>query len=82
MKQVPVGDPRPEDDPFGEIAQGAGAQGDFAPYSWWPLPVAVGAALTFAGLAVGWWLFLIGVGVGAIALVGWVFEFYRGEYAH
>ncbi len=75
-------DQRPEDDPNGEIQQGAGDQGVFAPYSWWPLPLALGGAIVFAGLAVGWWLFLIGVGVSSLALVGWVFEFYRGEYAH
>lgn len=75
-------DPRPEDDPQGEIHQGAGDQGVFAPYSWWPLPLGLAAALCFAGLAAGWWLFLIGAGIGVIALVGWVFEFYRGEHAH
>lgn len=75
-------DPRPEDDPQGEISQGAGDQGVFAPYSWWPLPLAFASALCFAGLAAGWWLFLIGAGIAAIALVGWVFEFYRGEHAH
>ena len=75
-------DPRPEDDPNAEIHEGAGAQGVFAPYSWWPLWTASAAAITFAGLAVGWWLFLIGVGAAALAIVGWVFEFYRGSHAH
>jgi hypothetical protein len=75
-------DARPEDDAFGEIAEGAGELGEFAPYSWWPLAAAGGGALLFAGLAVGWWLMVIGAGVGALGLVGWVFEFYRGEHAH
>jgi uncharacterized membrane protein len=75
-------DERPEDDPVGEIAEGAGELGEFAPFSWWPLPLAASAALIFAGAAIGWWLSLIGIGVGAIALVGWVYEFYRGEHAH
>jgi hypothetical protein len=75
-------DPRPEDDPNADIAEGAGEQGVFAPYSWWPLPVGFAAALVFAGLAVGWWLTGIGMAFGAIALVGWVYEFYRGEHAH
>ena len=75
-------DDRPEDDPFGEIADGAGELGEFAPYSWWPLAAAGGGAVIFAGLAVGWWLVLIGAGVGAFGLFGWVFEFYRGEHAH
>jgi hypothetical protein len=75
-------DARPEDNPFGEIAEGAGELGEFAPYSWWPLAAAGGAAVLFAGAAVGWWLMAIGVGISAIGVVGWVFEFYRGEHAH
>jgi Cytochrome c oxidase subunit IV len=75
-------DPRPEDDPSADISEGAGDQGVFAPYSWWPLPLAFAGALVFAGLAVGWWLVAIGMVLGSIALVGWVYEFYRGEHAH
>ena len=75
-------DDRPEDDPLGEIEQGAGELGFFPPYSWWPLPVAAGAAMVFLGLAVGWWLFIIGAGVAVLALLGWVFEYYRGAHAH
>lgn len=75
-------DARPEDDAFGEIEQGAGEQGVYAPWSWWPLAIASGAAICFLGLAVGWWVFGIGVVVSVLALVGWVFEFSRGQHAH
>jgi len=75
-------DPRPEDDPSADISEGAGEQGVFAPYSWWPLPVGLAGAFVFAGLAVGWWFSGIGIVFGAIALVGWVYEVYRGEHAH
>lgn len=75
-------DARPEDDPFGEIAEGAGELGEFSPYSWWPLAAAFGAGVLFAGLAVGWWLAIIGVALSGLGLVGWVFEYYRGEHAH
>jgi hypothetical protein len=75
-------DPRPEDDPFGEISQGAGEQGMFAPYSWSPLWLGASCALVFMGLAVGWWMFIVALVPTAIALVLWVFEFYRGEHAH
>lgn len=75
-------DDRPEDDPAGEIAQGAGELGHFAPHSWWPFAVGLGCAITFAGMAVGWWLLLIGMPIALLATIGWVFEFYRGEYAH
>ncbi len=75
-------DPRPEDDPYGEIAQGAGEQGVFSPGSWWPIACAGAAALVFLGLAVGWWLVGLGTVLGLLALVGWVFEFSRGQHAH
>lgn len=75
-------DQRPEDDPYGEIDQGAGEQGVYAPWSWWPLAIAAGAAICFLGLAAGWWIFGIGVVVSVLALVGWVFEFSRGQHAH
>jgi hypothetical protein len=75
-------DPRPEDNPFGEIDEGAGDQGVYAPWSWWPLAIAFPAALTFLGLAVGWWLVGIGIALGVIGLVGWVFEYSRGQHAH
>ena len=75
-------DPRPEDDEHGEIEQGAGDQGVFAPWSWWPLAIGLSAAVAFAGLAIGWWLFFIGAAIGVISLVGWVFEFSRGQHAH
>ncbi|BDO41948.1 hypothetical protein CELL_03087 [Cellulomonas sp. T2.31MG-18] len=75
-------DPRPEDDELGEVSQGAGDQGVFSPWSWWPLVIGAAAALAFLGLAVGWWLLAIAVPVGVIGLVGWVFEFSRGQHAH
>ena len=72
----------PEDDPYGEIADGAGEQGTFAPWSWWPLVLALGAALSFAALAIGWWFLVIGAAVGIVGLIGWVFEYSRGIHAH
>lgn len=75
-------DPRPEDNPEGEIAELAGEQGHFSPWSWWPLPLAGAAALLFLGIAVGWWIGLIGAALGVVALVGWTFEYYIGDHAH
>jgi len=75
-------DPRPEDDEEGEIEQGAGDQGVYSPWSWWPLVIAGAAAVAFLGLAVGWWVLYIGFLLGVIGLVGWVFEFSRGQHAH
>ena len=75
-------DTRPEDDPTAEIEQGAGELGVFPPWSWWPLIVAGGTAIGFLSLALGWWLMLIGATVAVIGLVGWIFEFSRGQHAH
>jgi hypothetical protein len=75
-------DPRPEDDEHGEIEQGAGDLGVYAPWSWWPLAIGVAAAIAFLGMAVGFWLTGIGVLLGVIGLIGWVFEYSRGQHAH
>ena len=76
-------EPRPEDRHDADIAEGAGELGFFPPYSWWPLWCGASLAVITYGVALGaWWLFIIGVGLGSLALSGWVFEYYRGEHAH
>ena len=75
-------DPRPEDRKEADIVEGAGELGFFPPYSWWPLWCAAALTLCVAGVVFGWWLTLLGVGAGTAALIGWVFEYYRGEHAH
>jgi hypothetical protein len=75
-------DERPEDRRNADVMEGAGEVGFFPPYSWWPLWCAMSLAVCVLGVIFGWWRFLIGVGAGSIALIGWVFEFYRGEHAH
>ena len=73
-------DPRPEDDPSALISAAEGEYGFFSPHSWWPLPLAASAAVIFLGLAVGWWLFIIGLCLAVAALIGWTYEYFRGEY--
>ncbi|WP_062073495.1 cytochrome c oxidase subunit 4 [Demequina sediminicola] len=73
---------RPEDREDGEIAELSGEQGFYAPWSWWPLVLAAGAALAFLALAVGWWILAPAVIVGVIGLAGWVMEFSLGRHAH
>lgn len=72
-------DARPEDDPRGEISDAEGDYGFFSPRSWWPLPLAASALLCFLGLAVGWWVFLVGFIFAVISLLGWSFEYFRGD---
>ncbi len=73
---------RPEDNPAALISEQEGDYGFFTPYSWWPLWLGLTGAICFLGLAVGWWLFIIGAFFGVVALVGWTFEHYRGEHAN
>ena len=74
---------RPEDRKDAEIADGAGELGFFPPYSWWPLWCGSTLAVIVYAVALGaWWLLIIGLVLGALALTGWVFEYYRGEHAH
>ncbi|WP_430869057.1 cytochrome c oxidase subunit 4 [Demequina aurantiaca] len=73
---------RPEDRNDGEIIETGGEQGVYAPWSWWPLVLAASAALGFTALAVGWWILWPAIFVFIIGIVGWVFEFSRGQHAH
>jgi hypothetical protein len=76
-------EPRPEDRSDAEIADGAGELGFFPPHSWWPLWCGACLGVLVFGVALAaWWLSIIGVGLGALALCGWIFEYYRGEHAH
>lgn len=75
-------EPLPEDDEEGDIADGAGVQGFYSPHSWWPLPVALGAATIALGLAfVMWWLIVVGVVLTVVSTAALVFEYYRGEFS-
>ena len=73
---------RPEDRPDGEMDDGVGELGFFSPHSWWPLFTGLSCAVAAIGAAVGWWLFLIGMLFVVLSAVGFVFEYYRGVYAH
>jgi hypothetical protein len=73
---------RPEDNPHAEIEDGTGELGFFSPHSWWPLFLGLSAALAAVGVAIGWWLFLMGMLAVVLSVIGFVFEYYRGHYAH
>lgn len=74
---------RPEDNPEGEISDGAGEVGFFSPGSYWPLGMAAAAALTGIGLAFWYaWLIIIGLTLVLIAVGGLVFEYHRGPAHH
>ena len=73
---------RPEDRADGEIAEGAGELGFFPASSIWPLWTALTMVLIVLGPVFGWWISLLGLGVGVWSLTGWVYEYYRGDYKH
>lgn len=73
-------DVRPEDDPLGDLGPEE-EFGFFSPHSWWPLALGASGAVVFLGLAVGWWMVIIGAPLLAIATVGWTFEYFRGQDA-
>jgi hypothetical protein len=75
------GRPLPEDRPDANIEDGDAEIGHFSPWSWWPILLAASAWLVFLGLAVGIWIALIGGALGIVCLVGWAFEYYRGNFA-
>ncbi len=72
----------PEDREDARVEDADFEVGYFAPWSWWPLFLGLFAAVCFAALAVGWWLFFIGLPLAIVALIGFVFERSRGQNAH
>ena len=77
-KKLPL---RPEDNAGGEIEDAEGNYGYFVASSWTPLWLAGAGAIMFAGLAIGWWLFIIGAAFAIVAVCLWVFESFSGEYS-
>jgi hypothetical protein len=75
-------EPRPKDRKSGEIAEGAGELGFFPPQSKWPLFLSLTFVLVVLAPIYGWWLMIIGFGVGFVTLTGLLYEFYRGDHAH
>ncbi|MGB4137436.1 MAG: cytochrome c oxidase subunit 4 [Microbacterium sp.] len=71
----------PEDILTADIDDGDPELGEFSPWSWWPIVLAGAASIFMIGLAVGHFLLPIGLAVFVVAIVGWVYEYYRGHFA-
>lgn len=69
----------PADNPRGDQHEQAGEYGFFSPHTWWPLPLALSATLLFLGLALGLWVFLVGLVLGVLSLIGWTFEYFHTD---
>ncbi len=74
--------PRPEDRPDAEIDEADPEYGFFSPHSWWPLILGFSTMVIVFGLIFAVWLIVLGVFVLLVALIGWMFEYYRGAFAH
>ena len=74
--------PRPEDRLNGDIEEADPEYGFFSPHSWWPLAIGVSAAIIGVGLIFAVWIIVFGVFLLFMSLFGWMFEYYRGEFAH
>ena len=73
--------PRPEDRADAEIDEADPEYGFFSPHSWWPLVVALGAAGIALGLIFAVWFVVLSVAILMLGVIGWLFEYYRGEFA-
>lgn len=71
----------PEDRLDAEIDEGDPELGHFSPWSWWPVTMAFGLGIVFLGISVGFWVAMYAVPLVLVALVGWVYEHYRGNFA-
>ena len=74
--------PRPEDRLDAEIDEADPEYGFYSPHSWWPLVVAVSTVAVVLGLIFAVWLIVLGVAALVLGMVGLLFEYYRGEFAH
>ena len=63
-----------------DIDDGDAEQGFFSPWSWWPVALAGAVAVAFLGLSISFWIVAYAVPLVLVALVGWVYEYYRGNF--
>lgn len=75
-----IGSLLPEDRLDADIDDGDAELGHFSPWSWWPIFLGGGVALAFAGLAAGIWMVFYAVPLALLGIVGWVYEYYRGNF--
>lgn len=74
--------PRPEDRLDAEMDEADPEYGFYSPHSWWPLAVAISTLTIVLGLIFAVWLIVLGVAALLLGLIGLLFEYYRGEFAH
>ncbi|GAA3587048.1 hypothetical protein GCM10022198_08250 [Klugiella xanthotipulae] len=71
----------PADRVDADIDDGDPEIGQFSPWSWWPMFMAACLGVVIVGACVGFWIAFFGLPLLLIAIVGWVYEYYRGNFA-
>lgn len=66
-----------------DIDDGDPELGEFSPWSWWPIFLAFAVSVFVLGLCIGFhfWLTFLAIPLIVVAIVGWVYEYYRGHFA-
>jgi hypothetical protein len=73
--------PMPEDRMDAEIDEADPEYGFYSPHSWWPLFLGFATFVVVLGLIFAVWVIVLGVTLLMLALIGWMFEYYRGDFA-
>lgn len=66
-----------------DIDDGDPEVGEFSPWSWWPVFLAFGISMVVLGICIGFmfWLSVFSLPLVLVGIVGWVYEYYRGNFA-
>lgn len=72
-----------EDRTDSDIDDGDPELGEFSPWSWWPVSLAFAIGLVFLGISIGFqfWLAVFALPLVIIGVIGWIYEYYRGNFA-
>ncbi|GAA1588828.1 cytochrome c oxidase subunit 4 [Leucobacter aridicollis] len=72
-----------EDRDDSDIDDGDPELGEFSPWSWWPLVLALAISLVVLGMCLGFnfWISFLSLPLVIVSIVGWVYEYYRGHFA-
>ncbi len=72
--------PLPEDNELALISDIDPDYGFFSPHSWMPLALGASTAVFIVGFVFARWMMVLGLGALMLAIYGFVFEYYRGEF--
>jgi len=64
------------------IDDGDAEAGFFSPWSWWPVLLGGAISAVVLGLAISPWIAMFSLPLLLITIIGWQFEYFRGNFAH